>query len=294
MNAALVNMARRLHSRLGHFLENQPEPSCPGAGLGVSRPFDEDHHRRRHHGGRPMDKAMDAESFSALLAGLGYTNPVEPLFMLEAFLSAGTHLTAPEFSKVLKNQGRDISAEKAAGALELFTSLGLAEKIPAEDGQIIYEHTHPGLHHDHVICSGCGRAAEFHRPDVDGLIETIAGDEHYTHLHHKLTIYGLCPECRRRRHEGLPLAETAVGETVVVVGFNGTEAVKRRLADLGLRRGSRLMILGGQSGSMIVLSDGCRLAMGPEMAEGVMVRAVGHGRRRGGFRAGGPCRSGEK
>ena len=277
MNAALTNIARRLHSQLGRFLDNHDE--SPGREPGGASPLlhDEHHHGRRRVDGRPMDKAMDAASFSALLAGLGYTDPVEPLFMLEAFLSAGTHLTAPEFSKFLKNRGRDISTEKAAGALELFTSLGLADKMPAEDGQILYEHTHPGLHHDHIICSGCGRATEFHRPDVDGLIEKIAGDEDFAHLHHKLTIYGLCPECRRRRHEGLPLAETAVGETVVVVGFSGAEAVERRLGDMGLRRGARLRILGEQSGSMIVLSDGCRLAMGPEMAEGVMVRAVGRG-----------------
>lgn len=278
MNTALTEVARRLHKRLGRFLDNRDNPHRSNHERELPNLHDE-HHHGRIRGGRPMDKALDAETFSALLAGLGYSNTMEPLFMLEAFLSAGTHLTAPEFSRFLKNRGRDISTEKAAGALELFTSLGLAEKIPAEDGQIIYEHTHPGLHHDHIICSGCGRATEFHRPDVDGLIEKIAGDEDFSHLHHKLTIYGLCPECRHRRHVGLPLADTAVGENVVVVSFNGSEAVKRRLGDMGLRRGARLRILGEQSGSMIVLFDGCRLAMGPEMAEGVMVRAVGRGHR---------------
>lgn len=288
MNTALTEVARRLHRRLGRFLDHHDKPLRPEREGELPILHDEHHHGRHRGDGRPMDRAMDAETFSALLAGLGYTNPMEPLFMLEAFLSAGTHLTAPEFSRFLKNRGRDISAEKAAGALELFTSLGLAEKNHAEDGQIIYEHTHPGLHHDHIICSGCGRATEFHRPDVDGLIETIAGDEHFTHLHHKLTIYGLCPECRRRRRIGLPLADTAVGETVVVVGFNGSESIKNRLGDMGLRRGARLRILGEQSGSMIVLLDGCRLAMGPEMAEGVMVRAVGQGRHHGDHRHHGP------
>ena len=277
MNTALTNMARRLHRRLGRYLEERGRTPAPDREAQVTVLHDEHHHGRHRGGGRPMDRAMDAEAFASLLAGLGYANPMEPLFMLEAFLSAGTHLTAPEFTKYLKNRGRDVSTEKAAGALELFTSLGLAEKSHAKDGQIIYEHTHPGLHHDHIICSGCGRATEFNRPDVDGLIEKIAGDEDYSHLHHKLTIYGLCPECRRRRWEGLPLAETAVGENVMVVGFTGSDAVKTRLGDMGLRRGARLRILGEQSGSMIVLFDGCRLAMGPEMSEGILVRSVEHG-----------------
>ncbi len=270
MSAVLADLARRLRRLLG--LTDRSDSS------GEAWPLLHDEHHQGQPGGdrgRPMDRAMNAGDFSALLAGLGYANPLEPLFMLEAFLSAGSHLTAPEFSTILQNRGRDFSPEKAAGALELFTALGLAEKMPAEDGRIIYEHTHPGLHHDHLICSGCGRAAEFNRPDVDGLIEKIAGDEGYSHLHHRLTIYGLCPDCRRRRLEGLPLAETTVGETVVVVGFRGSEALRKRLSDLGLRRGSRLRILGVQSGAVIVLLDGGRLALGPEMAENVMVRASG-------------------
>lgn len=272
MNAALTEVARRLHRRLGQFLDNQGRPVCPDR-QEAPPVFCDAHH---HGDGRPMDRAMDAEAFSALLSSLGYANTMEPMFMLEAFLSAETHMTASEFSKFLINRGRDISEEKAAGALGLFTALGLAEKNHTEDGRIIYEHTHPGLHHDHIICSGCGRAVEFNRPEVDGPIEKIACDEGFTHLHHKLTVYGLCPECRRRRCAGLPLAETTVGETVAVVSLNGSDETKNRLADMGLHRGARLRILGEQDGSMIVLSDGCRLAMGPEAAKSVMVRAVGY------------------
>ncbi|MDR2947450.1 MAG: transcriptional repressor [Candidatus Adiutrix sp.] len=269
MGGVLSEMAQRLRRV---FIEGKgPRPGLSGLPL-----LRDEHHLGPQPGehGRPMDRALDAGSFTALLSGLGYANPMEPLLMLEAFLSSGAHLTVAEFGRVLKKRGFDAAPDKAAGALELFTALGLAEKMPAEDGRIIYEHTHPGLHHDHLICSDCGQAVEFNRPDVDGLIETIAADEGFTHLRHNLTVYGLCPECRRRRRSGLPLSGTAVGESVVVVSFNGSETLKNRLTELGLRRGSRLRILGGQSGSVIVLLDGCRLAMGPEMAEAVIVRAL--------------------
>lgn len=256
MNAALTKVAQRLHRRLERYLDRRVcRGGCETAG--------------------PVSHSGEAEDLAALLNGLGHQNTVEPLLMLEAFLSSGEHLTAADFVLKLKERGQEVDEEKAAGALELFRSLGFAAKNYTEDGRVIYEHTRPGLHHDHIICSGCGRTVEFNRPDVDGLIEKIACDEDFCHLDHRLVVYGLCPVCRRRRHDGLPLAETSVGETVVVVDFTGPEHLKFRLRDMGLRRGARLKILGEQSGSTIVLFDGCRLAMGTEMAQGLMVRATG-------------------
>ena len=257
MSAALTKMAQSLHRHLGRYLDRC---GCPGSNRGAVK---------------ISPHADETEALVTLLAGLGHQNTVEPLLMLEAFLSSGEHLTAASFAEKLKERGHEVSEEKAAEALQLFTSLGFAAKNFTEDGRVLYEHTRPGLHHDHIICSGCGRTVEFNRPDVDGLIEKIACDESFYHLDHRLVIYGLCPSCRRRRHDGLPLAETKVGETVVVVDFSGSDDLKIRLRDLGLRRGARLKILGEQSGSIIVLFDGCRLAMGPELASGLVVRATG-------------------
>jgi Fe2+/Zn2+ uptake regulation proteins len=261
VSATLARVARRLHRRLGRYLD--------------SRGYEDQPRSDGHTGGGGA--VGEKEVIASLLAGLGLQNPVEPLFMLEAFLSADKHLTAPAFSQLLKNRGQDVSVEKAAGALELFISLGFADKHFTEDGRVLYEKTSPGLHHDHIICRGCGRTTEFNRPDVDGLIEKIACEEGFCHLNHRLVINGLCPECRKRRIEGLPLAETTAGEQVMVINFVGPEDLKRRLSDMGLRRGARLKILGEQSGSIIALLNGCRLAMGSEMSAGIMVRSVGRG-----------------
>ncbi|MDR0881192.1 MAG: transcriptional repressor [Candidatus Adiutrix sp.] len=250
----LAHVARRLHRRLGCYL----------AGLSPGE------------AALAPPQARETESLATLLASLGYQDPVEPLLMLEAFHAATEHLTPAVFSRLLKDGGHSVSEIRAAGVLDLFSSLGFAERRFAEDGQVWYEPSRPGRHHDHLVCSGCGRTVEFHRPDVDLLIEKIAGDEDFRHLHHQLVIYGLCPECRRRRHDGLPLADTTAGETVEVTGFTLADDLNQRLSDLGLRRGSRLKILGERSGAIIALLDGCRLALGPEISAGVMVRAVGH------------------
>lgn len=259
MRGSFTNMARLLHDRLGRYLDSLAEvASSPTAMVKTSA------------------CAGESEAFSALLTGLGHQNPAEPLFMLDAFLTYDDHLSAEDFAALLEDSGRPASPEKAVRALELFTSLGFAQKHFTEGGQALYEQNRPGRH-DHIICSGCGRTVEFNRPDVDDLIEKITCDEEYCRLNHRLVIYGLCPECRRRRAEGIPLTDAAVGESVCVVGFTGSDDLKRRLGDLGLRRGSRFKVLGEQTGAMIVFMEGCRLAMGPELAAGVMVKSAGEG-----------------
>lgn len=256
MSPALTRVVKRLHHHLGRYLDRNG-PALSRAGVAMSAP-----------------QAGETETLATLLAGLGHPEPVESLFMLETFLKADVHITATNFSSLLRDRGHEVAEEKAAGILELFTSLGFAERHHTEDGRVLYEPSRPGHHHDHIICSGCGRTTEFNQPDVDHMIEKIACEENFSHLQHKLVIYGLCPDCRRRRHEGLPLADTRVGEEVVLVGFNGPADSKHRLKDMGLRRGARLKVLGEQSGSIILMFDGCRLAMGPEMAAGVVVRSI--------------------
>lgn len=267
MSAAFSAIARHLHQRLGRYL-NKNAPAAAGAPGEASS----------------SGHNAETEALASVLNGLGRRDTLEPLLMLEAFLSSGEHLTTEAFSEYLTEKGFDCSNEKAAEVLELFLAAGFAVKHHAEGGRTLYEHTRPGLHHDHIICSGCGRTSEFNRPDVDGLIEKIACDESYCHLDHKLVVYGLCADCRRRRRFGLPLAETAPGESVMVVGYNGPDDLRRRLSDLGFRKGARLKILGEQAGSVIVLLDGCRLALSGEMAAGVVVKASGREQ----CRAGGP------
>lgn len=256
MSPTLTRVVRRLHHHLGRYLD-RCGPALSQAGLVMAPP-----------------QAGETEALATLLAGLGHQDPVEHLFMLETFLKADVHLTAPIFSRLMSERGHEVSEEKAAAVLELFNSLGFAERHHTEDGRILYEPSRPGHHHDHLICSGCGQTTEFNRPEVDHLIEKIACEEDFSHLQHKLVIYGLCPDCRRRRHEGLPLAETKVGELVTVVSFKGPAELRHRLGALGLRRGAQLKVLGEQSGSMIVLFDCSRLALGPEMSQAVIVRAV--------------------
>lgn len=264
MSAAFTRAVRRIHRQLGQYLDKWEGAS--------GKPFVVAHGKATH---APF--AGEKEALTTILSGLGHQNPEEPMFMLEVFLASQQHVTAEDFQELMAQHGRKISLERAQVSLEFFTAMGFSERHYTGDGRALYERGGPDSHHDHIICSGCGRNLEFNRPEVDRLIEKISCEEEFCHLQHKLVIYGLCPECRKRRAFGLPLSETAVGEVVAVARLEGDEETLRRLSGLGLHRGARLKVLGEQGGAMIVLLDNCRLAMGPELSAKVMVRACGGG-----------------
>ncbi|MGZ8411029.1 MAG: FeoA family protein [Hyphomicrobium sp.] len=72
-----------------------------------------------------------------------------------------------------------------------------------------------------------------------------------------------------------PLAQAADGEQVEVVAIHGGSKIHRRLSDLGLAPGKRVMVVAGQPGGPILIAIGVsRVAVGFGMALKVRVVPV--------------------
>lgn len=260
-------LARGLNHRLEHYLEDHDQPELVGAWT-----------KPRTTEGRAPEKAV--ESLEAVLKHLGHESHDEAL-MLGRFLSSDRHFTAATFQAFVREGGLDLPFDRVCAALDLFTALGWADKNYDETGEAVYERSGAGpgespltspYHHDHMVCRGCGRNLEFNRSDIDGLIEETAEEAGFQHLQHKLVIYGLCPECQRRRDSGLRICEAAVGEEVAITRLTGHDEMVGRLSGLGLRKGATMKVLGRQGQAMIVLLDNSRLALDEEMCQNIWVR----------------------
>ena len=76
---------------------------------------------------------------------------------------------------------------------------GLAEARQFNDGQTRYEACDDlGHHHDHLICTACGKIVEFVDARIEELQDVVAEQYGFTITDHKMELYGLCnsPECR--------------------------------------------------------------------------------------------------
>lgn len=59
-----------------------------------------------------------------------------------------------------------------------------------------YEHVWGRDHHDHLICSKCGKRVEFSYPAIEVLQEAVAKEHGFTLNRHHLELVGVCPACQ--------------------------------------------------------------------------------------------------
>jgi len=82
--------------------------------------------------------------------------------------------------------------------LELLVEGGLVRQHDFGEGFRRFEAAPERDRHEHLICQRCGRVAEFSNDRLERMLELIADELDFLHRRHRVEVYGLCPECRRR------------------------------------------------------------------------------------------------
>lgn len=116
--------------------------------------------------------------------------------VLEAFLGSEEHVSAEELYKIVSEKEPKIGLATVYRTLALLTVSGLAAELDFGDGQKRYEHSFEHEHHDHMICTQCGKIIEFHHPLIEKLQEDVAQEHGFEMATHKLDMFGICKNCR--------------------------------------------------------------------------------------------------
>jgi len=116
--------------------------------------------------------------------------------VLKAFLECESHVSAEELYNVVSLTKSKIGLATVYRTLALLTESGLASELNFGDGQKRYEHRYRHSHHDHMICTECGKIIEFNHPLIEKFQEEVAADNKFTITSHKLDLLGICRECQ--------------------------------------------------------------------------------------------------
>jgi len=220
---------------------------------------------------------MEREQFSKLLAAIHATRIQDRMAVLDRFLAVEHHLTLAALAGLMLDSDPVLQDIRfLQDTMEMFCQCGFARKRTFESQETTYEHQHLGDHHDHFICTSCGKIQEFHNSRLEHLQMQIAADLGFHALQHKMEIYGICADCLARRATNLPLTLAAMGEKVKIVEIRGEGGMVGRLAALGLRKGLLLEVINNNpAGPIIVAVKEVRLALDSEMAEAIIVALAG-------------------
>jgi len=217
---------------------------------------------------------QEKEQFRKLFQQERVENFEDRFKVLEAFLSTEKHVTVEELVGMLSGRGPTLSAEFVRDTLKMLSRLGFARQSRFDNGVVRYEHHHLGDHHDHMICTKCGRIIEFKEDRLERYQIQIAANHGFHMLRHKMEIYGICAGCLKERSRQMPLTMAKAGERLVIREISGGASVRLRLLTMGLRVGDRIEVITNDGqGQLAIAVELKRYALGRGLAQKIVVES---------------------
>jgi len=129
-------------------------------------------------------------------AGLRRTSQRD--LILEIFLRTEQHLSSEDLYWLVQKQDPTLGHTTVYRTLKLLTEAGLAREVRFGDGKTYYEHHYNHDHHDHLICTECGKIIEFFSAQIEELQDKMAEQYGFRLTNHSLRMWGVCEDCQVR------------------------------------------------------------------------------------------------
>lgn len=117
--------------------------------------------------------------------------------ILDIFLKLDKHLSADELYRIVKKKYPTIGFATVYRTLKLLCESGLSRELKLEDGVTRYEHLYNHKHHDHLVCTKCGKFVEVVDTEIEKLQERLAAKHGFSVQRHRMELYGLCRSCNK-------------------------------------------------------------------------------------------------
>ena len=118
--------------------------------------------------------------------------------LFDEIFATHRHFDADDLVARMRLKGKKISRATVYRTLELLHECGLVGRVRLNEEKYRYERLRKGEHHDHLVCTGCGRVIEFVDPRIEQLQDAVCRQHKFTATSHSHQIWGLCAPCRVR------------------------------------------------------------------------------------------------
>jgi Fur family ferric uptake transcriptional regulator len=147
----------------------------------------------------PADVEALHDRLDAYMRKKGLRSTAQRRVIAEAFFISPNHVTIEELLARVREIEPRIGYATVYRTLKLFAECGIAAERHFGDGQARYELSDESAdgHHDHFICSECGRIVEFHDATIELMQAEIAVKLGFRITSHRHEIYGECAECQQ-------------------------------------------------------------------------------------------------
>ncbi len=144
-----------------------------------------------------MTKENIINDLKAIIKQKGMKYTEQRAIILQILVNLDDHLNAEEIHSIIQKE----YPEQNIGIATIYRTLNFLEEVNlissisfGSDGKK-YEGNQKE-HHDHLICTSCGKIVEFLDNDIEKKQEDIASKNGFTITDHSMQIYGLCKDCQ--------------------------------------------------------------------------------------------------
>ncbi|HHW00023.1 MAG TPA: transcriptional repressor [Clostridiaceae bacterium] len=141
-----------------------------------------------------MTKKVDNEN---IISRQGYRNTKSRAAVVEILENAEIPLSAEDIYLRMKESGRSASLSTVYRILELMENNRLVERTSVNNNKAMFTLVRSG-HKHHLICTSCHKMVALGGCPLKGLESDISRETQFDITGHRLEVYGICPECRKR------------------------------------------------------------------------------------------------
>ncbi|HEU4430753.1 MAG TPA: transcriptional repressor [Myxococcota bacterium] len=147
-----------------------------------------------------MSNEVEQKALASYLEDHNLKHTKQREAILDVFLEVKGHITAEEIFQRVRELHPSIGFTTVYRTMKLLCDAGLAIERHFDDGVARYEIEHE--HHDHLVCTRCGKIVEFECAMIEQAQEEIGKRYGFRLLRHRHELYGHCPECQKRERAG--------------------------------------------------------------------------------------------
>ncbi|MBX7120160.1 MAG: transcriptional repressor [Gemmatimonadaceae bacterium] len=122
------------------------------------------------------------------------------LAIADVLLTSERHLSAEEVALEATARGRSVGTATVYRTIDTLLESGLVVERDFGEGFRRFEPARDIPHHEHLVCTQCGRVEEFRDERLERMTTIVAESRGFARQRHRLVIHGICRDCQTQGH----------------------------------------------------------------------------------------------
>ncbi len=142
-------------------------------------------------------KTCSKEEFQTLLESKDLKFTFERKTIFDEVAHVSEHFNADSLYERFKKKGLRISRDTVYRTIPLLLESGAIQKSVGNGKQEFFERTSARGHHDHMICTSCGKIIEFSCKEIEEMQDKVCRNYGFKLIFHDHRLFGKCKSCNK-------------------------------------------------------------------------------------------------